>query len=138
MTLVELVTIMAIVAVFAGVAVPTATHVGRVVAGAEAARRLALVLRTAQAEAQARGVSVRVEVAGDGDYCVSVAGQPLMRGELRATITSTYPDGVLVFSKYGWACLPGASSPRAGHFAIASVCGTRIVTVQLSGCIRCT
>ena len=72
-TLFELVTVMAVAAVFASIAVPSAAHVGStVVSSAEGARRLALVLRAAQAEAQSRSSSVRVEVDGHGSYVVTV------------------------------------------------------------------
>ena len=53
---------MAVAGVLAAVAVPGAAHVRSTFAGAEGARRLALVLRAAQAEAQSRSGPVRVEV----------------------------------------------------------------------------
>lgn len=136
-TLFELVTVMAVVAVFAAVAVPSAAHVGSAVSGAEGARRLALVLRAAQAEAESRGAACLVEVGADGDYEVSTGGTRLMSGRLGAPVTSTYPGGMIEFSERGWASLPGSSSPRAGHFSVQGVGGAVTVVVQLSGCVRC-
>ena len=136
-TLFELVTVLAVVAVFAAIAVPSAAHVGSAVSGAEGARRLALVLRAAQAQAQSRGEALQVEVGADGDYEVSSGGARLMSGRLGAPVTSTYPGGAIAFSERGWACLPGSASPRAGHFSVQGVGGTVTVVVQLSGCVRC-
>ena len=136
-TLLELVTVMAMVAVFAAVAVPSAAHVGSAISGTEGSRRLALVLRSAQAEAQSRDAGVQVRVGGDGDYEVSAGATRLMSGRLGALVTSTYPGGVLEFSERGWASLPGSASPRAGHFTVLGAGGTVTVVVQLSGCVRC-
>ena len=136
-TLFELVTVMAVVAVFAAIAVPGAAHVGSAVSGAEGARRLALVLRAAQAEAQSRGVALQVEVGAAGDYEISTGGARLMSGRLGVPVTSTYPDGMIEFSERGWASLPGSASPLAGHFSVQGVGGTATVVVQLSGCVRC-
>jgi prepilin-type N-terminal cleavage/methylation domain-containing protein len=137
-TLFELVTVMAVIAIFAAVTVPSAARVGSTVSSAQGARRLALVLRMAQAEAQSRSASVRVEVDASGCYLVTVGQEPLMSGRLGARVTSTYPDGVIEFSGRGWACLPGSSSPRAGHFSVEGATTLRTVTVQLSGCVRCS
>ena len=136
-TLLELVTVMAIVAIFAAIAVPSAAHVGSAVSGAEGARRLALVLRAAQAEAQSRGAALQVEVGAAGDYEVTAGGARLMSGRLGAPVTSTYPEGVIEFSDRGWASVPGSASPRAGHFSVQGVGGAVTVVVQLSGCVRC-
>lgn len=137
-TLFELVTVMAVAAVFASIAVPSAAHMGAVLSSAEGARRLALVLRAAQAEAQSRSASVRVAVDGGGAYVVTAGSERLMSGRLGTRVASTYPDGVLEFSRRGWAGLPGSSSPRAGHFTVDGVTAARTVVVQLSGCVRCT
>ena len=137
-TLFELVTVMAVVAIFASIAVPSAAHVGSAVSSAEGARRLALVLRAAQAEAQSRSVSVCVEVDGGGAYVVTAGPERLMSGSLGTRVTSTYPGGVIEFSRRGWAGLPGSSSPRAGHFSVDGATASRTVVVQLSGCVRCT
>lgn len=133
----ELVTVLAVMAVFAGIAVPGAARVRGAVSGAEGARRLALVLRAAQAEAQSRAAAVRVQVAGDGDYQVSAGPERIMSGRLGVAVETTYPGGALEFSPRGWAGLPGASSPRAGHFTIAGASASHTVIVQLSGCVRC-
>jgi type II secretory pathway pseudopilin PulG len=136
-TLLELVTILAVVGVLAAVVVPGAARVQSVMSGAEGARRLALVLRTAQAQARSRGAAVRVEVGSGGDFTVTCAtGAMIMTGDLGASVSSTYPGGALEFGARGWAGLPGSSSPRAGHFSIAG--SARTVIVQLSGCVRCT
>jgi prepilin-type N-terminal cleavage/methylation domain-containing protein len=137
-TLFELVTVMAVVGIFASIAVPSAAHVGSAVSSAEGARRLALVLRAAQAEAQSRSASVCVEVGADGTYVVTAGQQRLMSGSLGTRVASTYPGGVIEFSRRGWAGLPGSSSPRAGHFSVDGATASRTVVVQLSGCVRCT
>lgn len=136
-TMLELLTVVAIAGVLAAVAVPSAAHVGGVVSGAEAARRLALVLRAAQAEAQVRSTAVRVTVAGDGDYVVAAGAERLSSGRLGVRVGSTYPGGTLEFTRRGWAGLPGASCPRAGHFTIEGSAAAHSVIVQLSGCVRC-
>jgi prepilin-type N-terminal cleavage/methylation domain-containing protein len=136
-TLFELVTVMAVIAVFASVAVPSAVHAGSAISSAEGARRLTLVLRAAQAEAQSRSSSVRVEVDGAGAYVVTAGPERLMSGRLGARVVSTYPDGVIEFGGRGWASLPGSSSPRAGHFSVEGATASRTVIVQLSGCVRC-
>jgi prepilin-type N-terminal cleavage/methylation domain-containing protein len=136
-TLLELVTVLAVVAVLAAVAVPGAAKVRSAVSGAEGARRLALVLRAAQARAQSAGGPVRVEVDSAGDFAVTDAsGAVVMSGGIGAGVSSTYPGGALEFGARGWAGLPGSSSPRAGHFTIDG--STRNVVVQLSGCVRCS
>jgi hypothetical protein len=134
----EMVAVLAVVAVFAGIAVPGAARVGSGVSGAEAARRLALILRAAQAEAQSRDTAVLVEVGGDGGYLVTVSGDRIMSGRLGAAVASTYAGGSLEFSERGWAGLPGSQSPRAGHFTVAGATGPRTVVIQLSGCVRCS
>jgi prepilin-type N-terminal cleavage/methylation domain-containing protein len=138
-TIFELLAVLAILSVFAGVAVPGASRARASVAAAEGARRLALVLRAAQAEAQSRDGRVLVSVAADGDFTVTGAdGQQTTRGSLGASVTSTYPGNAIEFTRRGWACLPGSSSPRAGHFSIAGAATSATVVVQLSGCVRCT
>jgi Tfp pilus assembly protein FimT len=141
-TLLELVTILAISAVLGAVAVPGVAAVRGVFAADAAAERLALVLRTAQARAQAHGAAVRVSVAGDGCYSVCDVGafgeRPVSRGELGAQVDSNYPQGALEFAAAGWPTLPGGASPRAGHFTIGAATAGRDVVVQLGGCIRCT
>ena len=141
-TLLELVTILAISAVLCAVAVPGVAAVRSVFAAEAAAERLALVLRTAQARAQAHGVAVRVSVAGDGCYSVCdvcpSGERPVARGELGAEVDSNYPQGAVEFGAAGWPTLPGGASPRAGHFTIGASTAGRVVVVQLGGCVRCT
>jgi type II secretory pathway pseudopilin PulG len=132
----ELVTLLAVVAVLAAVGVPGASKVRSAVSAGEAARRLALVLRSAQAQAQSSASPVRVDVAGDGRFTVrDESGAVASSGSLGAGVSSTYPGGALEFGERGWAGLPGAGSPRAGHFDIEGTSDT--VIVQLSGCVRC-
>jgi type II secretory pathway pseudopilin PulG len=138
-TLFELLTVLAVAGVLAAVAVPGAARVHSTFAGAEGARRLALVLRAAQAEAQSRSGPVRVEVGAGGDYTVTGdSGDLVASGRLGTRVTSTYPGGVLEFTARGWARIPGSSSPRAGNFGIAGAVSSATVIVQLSGCVRCT
>jgi Tfp pilus assembly protein FimT len=138
-TLFELLTVIAVAGVLAAVAVPGAARVRSTFAGAEGARRLALVLRAAQAEAQSRSGPVRVEVGAGGDYTVTGdSGDLVASGRLGTRVTSTYPGGVLEFTARGWARIPGSSSPRAGHFGSAGAASSATVIVQLSGCVRCT
>ena len=77
-TLFELLTVMAVVGIFAAVAVPGAAHVRSSVSGAQGARRLALVLRAAQAESQSRFQRVRVQVGTGGEYTVTGADAGLL------------------------------------------------------------
>jgi type IV fimbrial biogenesis protein FimU len=138
-TMLELITVICIVGIFAAIAVPGASRVRSAVSSAEAARRLATVLRAAQAEAQSRSAPIKVEVASDGDYAITgPEGDRIMSGRLGTGVTSNYPDGVIEFTERGWARLPGSSSPRAGHFSIAGASGSARVVVQLAGCVRCT
>ena len=141
-TLLELVAILAISAVLCAIAVPGVAAVRSVFAADAAAERLALVLRTAQARAQAHGVAVRVSVAGDGRYSVCDVGafgeRAVARGELGADVVSNYPQGALEFGAAGWPTLPGGGSPRAGHFTIGAATAGRAVVVQMGGCVRCT
>jgi prepilin-type N-terminal cleavage/methylation domain-containing protein len=145
-TLLELLTVIAIIGILAAVAVPGAATARRAFAGAAAARRLALVLRAAQARAQAHVCIVRVSVDGDGGYLVldvpvgqDADGAPIAAGELGAAVRTNYPGGTVEFGPRGWPCLPGVSSPRAGSFTIgAGSSGGADVVVQLGGCVRCS
>jgi Tfp pilus assembly protein FimT len=141
-TLLELVTILAISAVLCAIAVPGVAAVRSVFAADAAADRLALVLRDAQARAQAHSAAVRVSVSGDGRYAVcdiTASGErPVAGGELGADVASNYPQGTLDFGAAGWPTLPGGASPRAGHFTICASLAGRVVVVQMGGCVRCT
>jgi prepilin-type N-terminal cleavage/methylation domain-containing protein len=140
-TLLELVTVLAIGAVLSAVAVPGAAAVRGVFAADAAAERLALVLRTAQARAQASGTTVRVSVAGDGRYSVcdvlSSIDLPAAGGELGVAVDSNYPQGTVDFGGSGWPSVAGGTRPRAGHFTIGGPATSRSVIVQLGGCVRC-
>ena len=137
-TMLEVLAVLAVAATLAAVAVPGAAGLHHALADHLAAHRLALVLRHAQARAQAHGTGVLVTVAADGAYRVSerIAGQaspqPVAAGRLEASVSSNYSAGV-EFSPRGWPCNPGTTSPRAGSF----VAGTHRVVVQLGGFIRC-
>ncbi len=137
-TLFEVLTVLAVVAVLAAIAVPSASRVRASVAGGQGARKLALVLRAAQAEAQARAGSVRIAVEPDGDYTVTGSdGATAVSGSLCASVTSNYPGDTLEFTEWGWARVPGSSSPRAGRFTVSGGMHSRDVVIQLSGCVRC-
>lgn len=137
-TMLELITVLAVIGIFAAVAVPGASRARAAVAGAGGAQRLALVLRAAQAEAQSSSSRVRVAIEPDGDFTVTGDdGSTAMSGRLGTAVTSTYPGNALEFTERGWACAPGSSSPRAGHFTVAGAARSHTVIVQLSGCVRC-
>jgi type II secretory pathway pseudopilin PulG len=141
-TLLELITILAISAVLCAIAVPGVGAVRGVFAADAAVDKLALVLRDAQARAQAYGEAVRVSVNGDGCYTVcdvSPSGERRVAGgELGVDVESNYPQGTLEFGAAGWPALPGRTSPRAGHFTIGTSTPGHVVVVQMGGCVRCT
>lgn len=139
-TLVELVVVLSVSALLCTVAVPGVVQARRTFRAADAAPRLALVLRTAQARAQAAGVAVRVEVEGTGRFLVVEVGATPLRlasGDLGAAVVSNYPDGTVQFGPGGLPSVAGGVSPRAGHFAIGAGSSIRTVVVQLGGCVRC-
>jgi prepilin-type N-terminal cleavage/methylation domain-containing protein len=140
MTLVELVVVLSIAAVLCCVAVPGIVSARRTFGAAGAAGHLALVLREAQARAEASGVPVRVVVAPSGNYRVLEAGDGpdlLAGGYLGAGIDTNYPDGTVEFGTNGFPTVAGGSSPRAGHFTVVGAATARSVVVQLGGCVRC-
>ena len=138
-TLPELVITTAVVGILAAVAVPGVGAVRGALGADAAARRLSLVLRSAQVRAQASGEAVLVHLEGDGRFEMRLAsaGQLIGQGSLGADVSGNYPGGELVFSPRGWAALPGSASPRAGSFRIGGPLSSRTVVVQLSGCVRC-
>jgi prepilin-type N-terminal cleavage/methylation domain-containing protein len=138
-TLPELVITVALVGILATVAVPGVGAVRGALGADAGARRLALVLRSAQVRAQASGDAVLVRVASDGSFETRLddAGEVLAQGSLGADVSGNYPGGELVFSPRGWAALPGSASPRAGSFRVGGALSSRTVVVQLSGCVRC-
>jgi type II secretory pathway pseudopilin PulG len=142
-TLFELLTVLAVSATLAGIAVPGAAAVRRGFAADAGARKLALVLRVAQARAQAGATTVRVTVEPGGGYTVhdlsvspGAAHGPVVvsRGHLGARVSTNYPGGSVEFGPRGWPHLPGSASPRAGSFIVG---GEEQVTLQLGGCTRC-
>lgn len=139
-TLIELVSVLAIIGTLLAVAVPGAARLQLGLAEHVAAQRLTLVLRDAQTRAQAHDSRVTVTVAGDGTYRVTesqsgVVGtaRSVASGALGAPVSSNYVGGAVEFSPSGWPCLPGAVSPRAGTFAA----GAHRVVLQLGGFVRC-
>ena len=139
-TLIELVVVLSISAVLCCVAVPGVVTVRRTFRAADAAERLSLVLRHAQAHAQASGTPVRVSVDGSGRFSVHAAGGTLVRlagGDLGAAVASNYPGGVVEFGAGGLPTVAGGVSPRAGHFEVGAGATTRSVVLQLGGCVRC-
>ena len=142
LTLLELVTLLAISGILCAIAVPGVTAVRSVFAADAATGKLALVLRDAQARAQAHGTRVRVSVASNGGYSVCEVGpsgeRPIAGGELGADVDSNYPQGTLEFGSAGWPTLPGGASPRPGHFSVGNAAAGRSVIVQMGGCVRCT
>jgi prepilin-type N-terminal cleavage/methylation domain-containing protein len=141
MTLIELVVVLAVSAILCSIVTPNAVHARRTFRAHDAARRLALVLREAQARAAASGKPVTVTVANDGGYQISEGRSPssmeIAGGELGAPVSSNYPDGTIEFGSSGLPTIAGGSSPRAGHFAVADGAAGRTVVVQLGGCVRC-
>ena len=138
-TLFELMAVLAVGGILAGIAIPGVGAARRTLAGDAGARKLALVLRAAQSRAQAHATSVTVAVASDGAYAVheaqAGAGPTLVAsGTLGTDVGSNYPSGVVEFGARGWPRLPGSVSPRAGTFTVG---GDKRVVLQLGGCIRC-
>ncbi len=142
-TLFELMTVLAVGGLLAGIAIPGVGAARRTLAGDAGARMLALVLRAAQSRAQAHATTVTVAIAGDGAYTVHEAqtgagpssGPALVAsGGLGADVGSNYPSAVVEFGPRGWPRLPGYGSPRAGTFTVG---GDNRVVLQLGGCIRC-
>ena len=139
-TLVELVVVLSVSAVLCCVAVPGVATARRSFRAADAAGRLSLVLRDAQARAQASGTPVRVSVDASGRFSVFTAGGTLVRtggGDLGAAVVSNYPGGTVEFGPAGLPTVAGGVSPRAGHFEIDAGVVARSVVLQLGGCVRC-
>jgi type II secretory pathway pseudopilin PulG len=131
----------AVVGVFCAVAVPSAVGTRRALGADAGARHLALVLREAQARAQASGARTAVQVTPGGDYQVAQAEDEgwrvTERGDLLAPVTTNYPDGRIEFGRAGWPLLAGTVTPRAGSFVVGVAGRTRTVVVQMAGCVRC-
>jgi type II secretory pathway pseudopilin PulG len=137
-SLLELVTVLAVITILAAVAVPGAASAGRSLAGADAAQRLALVLRAAQAQAQACSCRVDVSLAAGGGYQVRRApdGRLADQGDLGVAPDSNYSADGVSFNAAGTPCILGTSTARAGNFSFGQAAGHTVV-LQLGGCIRC-
>lgn len=140
-TAVELIVVCAVVGVLYSVAVPSAVG-ARAALGADAgARHLALVLREAQARAQAGGARTAVQVAPDGVFEVAVQGEDgwrvTGRGRLATRTNTNYPGGRVEFGRSGFPLLAGSTTPRAGSFVVGTGGRSRTVVVQMTGCVRC-
>jgi len=139
-TLIELLTVLAVTGVLAAIAVPSASAVRRTFAASSAVDRLALVLRSAQARAQSGSARVCVRLDAGGGFVVtdgSAEGPVVDQGELDAAVATNYAGMAVEFAPFGWPCLPGGASPRAGRFLVAGGGAGREVVLQLGGCIRC-
>ncbi len=142
-TLIEVVVMLAVVSTLAGIAVPSVAALRSALLDDAAARTLALVLRAAQARAQARATLVRVTVESDGTYAVAEsasATEPearerrVLAGRLGVAVTSNYPGGAVRFGPRGRPYALGSASPRAGTFLVGD---SHRVVLQLGGCVRC-
>ncbi len=131
----------AIVGLLCAFAVPSAVSARRALGADAGARHLTLVLREAQARAQAGGARIAVGVAPDGSYEVARQAEDgwrvTERGDLLARVSTNYPNARVEFGRAGWPLLPGTATPRAGSFVLGAGAHTRTVVVQLTGCVRC-
>ena len=141
-TLIELVVVVAVLAIMAGIVVPAAAMAhGRASAGA-AGKQLAVLLRRVQAEAQAGATRTRISLTTDAAYSVTVSRDGVWRqvesGSLGAVSCSTnFPGAAIEFSAHGWPCSLGSTVPRAGSVWLRSGLVVTTVVVQLTGGIRC-
>lgn len=139
-TLVEAAVVVAVLGLLAAVTVPAAATAEARAAARSAACQFALVLREAQALAQAHGHVVAVRLGErNARYSVTetIDGQlvPVDSGCLSAvTWTTNYPQATVEFSAKGWPCSVVTHAPRAGTFTFGG--GTHEVVVQLAGRIR--
>ena len=141
-TLVELVTICAIIGILACAVVLSICQLRGAAYVPAAAARFAAVLRESQALAQADGRRVRVTVSVAAKYSVflDTPSGPLRiaSGDLSPAKCSTnYPGGAVEFSSEGWPCGTASRSPRAGTFVFSAGGHTRSVVLQMGGCVRC-
>ena len=140
-TLVELLTALAIMAITASITVPVFAAPSRL-AAADAAASFAVVLRHAQAEAQADGSRLRVALTADGSgYSVlrvgaaEVVEQTGLFGGARCS--TNYPGGSVDFGPAGWPLTIGTGTPRAGTFHFSPGSGLSVV-VQMADRIHRT
>jgi prepilin-type N-terminal cleavage/methylation domain-containing protein len=141
-TVVELLVVIVVLGLLAGVIVPTVAAVQGQASVSSAAGDLVVVLRWAQARAQVRAEHVRVTVAADSSYAVSdqTGGEECIcrQGRLgTCACSSNYPGSAVEFLPAGWPAAAGSSVPRAGSFVFAWGSATSRVVLQLTGCVRC-
>jgi type II secretory pathway pseudopilin PulG len=141
-TLIELVTVCALMAILAGITVPAViVSQARASTGA-ACEHLAVALRAAQARARAGGDAVRVSVDADGHgFRVETVGAHGVRfvdsGDFgSATCNSNFPGNAVEFAGLGWPRAIGAGV-RAGTFKLTALNSTHAVVLQMGGVIRC-
>jgi prepilin-type N-terminal cleavage/methylation domain-containing protein len=141
-TLVELLTAIAVMAIAASVTVPVFGAPARL-AAVDSAKAFAIVLRRAQAEAQADGCRLRVALtAGGSGFSVSRIASDGEQVEQTGTFggarcTTNYPGGAVDFGAAGWPLTFGTGTPRAGTFHFSPGSG-RSVVLQMAGRIRCS
>ncbi len=141
-TMVELLVVIVVLGLLAGIIVPTAAEVHGQASVSSAAGELAVLMRWAQARAQVRAEHVRVTVAADSSYAVSDQsggeGCVCRQGRLgTCDCSSNYPGSAVEFLPAGWPAAAGSSVPRAGTFVFSYGSVTSRVIVQLTGCVRC-
>ncbi len=140
LTLVELVVVLAVLAVVAAITAPTMGAGRERLAVDQGARRLAVLLRQAQAGAQASDTAWRVVVSGRAltvqrqqgdDWAVET------HGALGPCVCSTnYPQDTVAFDGRGLPLNVGTWVPRAGTLTVACGGSTAAVVVQLTGRVR--
>ena len=141
-TLIELIVVMAVLAIMAAITVPALAAAHSRVSAGEAGKQLAVLLRCVQAEAQTGATRTRISLAPDAAYSVTVlrdgAWQQVESGSLGAVAcTTNFPSAAIEFSAHGWPCSLGSTVPRAGSIWLRSGFASTTVVVQLTGGIRC-
>ena len=141
-TLAELLTAISVMAITASITVPVFGAPGRL-AAADAAAAFAVVLRHAQAEAQADGCRLRVALTADGaGFSVGRVASDGESVEQTGTFggarcSTNYPGAAVDFAAGGWPLTSGTATPRAGTFQFSPGSG-RSVVLQMAGRIRCS
>jgi len=139
----ELVAVFLVLATLGAVTVPFVVPVRQHFAADGAVCRFALVLRYAQALAQADQCRLRVRLTDEGaGYVVErvdAAGCVVQeRGSFYGACgTSNYPADAVDFAGAAWPLSTGTSTPRAGTFTFGSGSAAHSVVVQLTGRVRC-
>ena len=141
-TLIELVIVLVLMGILAGITVPSVVVAHARASSGEACQHLAIVLRAAQARARAGGDFVRVSVDPDGHgFRVETVGVHGIRlvdsGDFgSATCSSNFPGNAVEFTGLGWPRAIGAGV-RAGTFKLTALNSTHAVVLQRGGVIRC-